>query len=189
MFEPFFTTKGEEGTGLGLAQVAALVARLGGEITVESAPDTGTTFRLLFPAAGRPVLVSAPALELSQPSSTPRRVLAVDDEAALRTMITRMLVTDGHEVTVARSGEEALALLETGEFDVVISDISLGAGISGWDLVAEVRDRWPWVPIILATGWGAQIEPEEAKTRGAAAVLAKPYRMTELRQLVSSACA
>jgi PAS domain S-box-containing protein len=187
IFEPFFTTKGEQGTGLGLAQVAALVTRLGGQITVESAPDMGTTFRLLFPTASRPAIATVPPVELSYPAPRPRRVLAVDDEAALGAMIRRMLVTEGHEVTVASSAEEALALLEAGSFEVVISDISLGAGMTGWDLVAEVKERWPAVPIILATGWGAQIAPEEALTRGVAAVLAKPYRLAELRQVVSSA--
>jgi PAS domain S-box-containing protein len=186
IFEPFFTTKGEHGTGLGLAQVAALVGRLGGQIGVESTPGVGTTFRLLFPAAGRLSAVTAPVMELVQLASRPRRVLAVDDEEALGTMIARMLMTEGHEVTVVGSAEEALHLLEAGGFDVVISDISLGTGMTGWDLVAEVRERWPLVPIILASGWGAQIAPEEATTRGVAAVLAKPYRMAELRQVVAS---
>jgi PAS domain S-box-containing protein len=186
IFEPFFTTKGEHGTGLGLAQVAALVGRLGGQIGVESTPGVGTTFRLLFPAAGRLSAVSAPVLELVQLASRPRRVLAVDDEEALGTMISRMLVTEGHQVTVVSSAEEALPLLEAGGFEVVISDISLGTGMTGWDLVAEVHERWPLVPIILASGWGAQIAPEEATTRGVAAVLAKPYRMAELRQVVAS---
>jgi PAS domain S-box-containing protein len=186
IFEPFFTTKGEHGTGLGLAQVATLVGRLGGQIGVESKPGAGTTFRLLFPAADRLSAVTAPVLELAQLASRPRRVLAVDDEAALGTMIARMLVTEGHQVTVVSSAEEALVLLEAGGFELLISDISLGAGMTGWDLVAEVRERWPAVPIIVASGWGAQIAPEEATARGVAAVLAKPYRMAELRQVVAS---
>jgi PAS domain S-box-containing protein len=186
IFEPFFTTKGEHGTGLGLAQVGALVARLGGQISVESAPGSGATFRLAFPAVGQCSSTTAPVTELAELASRPRRVLAVDDEVALGAMIARMLVSEGHEVTVVTSAEEALALLEAGGFEVIVSDISLGACMTGWDLVDEVRERWPAVPIILASGWGAQIAPEEATTRGVAAVLAKPYRMAELRQVVAS---
>ncbi len=187
IFEPFFTTKGEHGTGLGLAQVAGVVDRHGGELTLDSAPDRGTTFRLSFPVAQHLVAALAPEMPVPQVAARPRRVLAVDDEPKLRAMIDAMLRLQGHEVIQAASAEEALKLIEESDpFDLVISDVSMGPGLSGWDLADRVHERWPALPLALVSGWGAQIDREEAQRRGVAFVLAKPYRMADLRNLVSS---
>jgi CheY-like chemotaxis protein len=113
-------------------------------------------------------------------------VLAVDDEPKLRNMVAHVLRPEGHQVTVASSGEEALSLLEQeAAFDLVLSDVSMGPGISGWDLAERIRERWPWIPVILASGWGAQIDLEEARARGVSGVLAKPFRISELREFVA----
>jgi len=187
IFEPFFTTKGELGTGLGLPQVAGVVARHHGELSVDSAPGLGTTFRILLPRAeGTPVPRTAER-KGAHSAVRARRVLAVDDELKLRTMVGRMLQPQGHEVTLAASGEEALSMMQLeGPFDLVLSDVSMGSGMSGWDLAERVHERWPQIPVVLASGWGAQIDPEEARARGVAGVLAKPFRVGELRALVAS---
>jgi signal transduction histidine kinase/ActR/RegA family two-component response regulator len=187
IFEPFFTTKGEHGTGLGLAQVAGVVDRHGGELTLDSAPDRGTTFRLSFPVAQHLVAELAPETPVPQVAARPRRVLAVDDEPKLRAMIDAMLRLQGHEVIQAASAEEALQLIEESDpFDLVITDVSMGPGMSGWDLADRVHERWPALPLALVSGWGAQIDRDEAQRRGVAFVLAKPYRMADLRNMVSS---
>jgi len=187
IFEPFFTTKGELGTGLGLPQVAGVVARHHGELSVDSAPGLGTTFRILLPRAeGTPVPRTAER-KGAHSAVRARRVLAVDDELKLRTMVGRMLQPQGHEVTLAASGEEALSMMQLeGPFDLVLSDVSMGSGMSGWDLAERVHERWPQIPVVIASGWGAQIDPEEARARGVAGVLAKPFRVGELRALVAS---
>jgi PAS domain S-box-containing protein len=185
IFEPFFTTKGELGTGLGLAQVAGVMSRHGGEITLDSTPGRGTTFRLSFPEARRR---AAPEAERALQPLAGRawRVLAVDDEPKLTAMIHMMLRPQGHQVVQAASAEAALQLFEeSGPFDLLISDVSMGSGMSGWDLADRVRVGWPGVKVALSTGWGAQIDPEEAKRRGVAFVLAKPFRMADLRALVA----
>ena len=66
------------------------------------------------------------------------RILVVDDEPALVTMLARLLSSDGHEVAAATSGEEALTILAGRPIDVVISDLGMGAGMNGWDLAAAV---------------------------------------------------
>jgi signal transduction histidine kinase/ActR/RegA family two-component response regulator len=186
IFEPFFTTKGERGTGLGLAQVSGVVARYGGELSVDSSPGRGTTFRILLPRAQALGVPRRDEIQDVHRTTGTRRVLAVDDEPKLRDMIARILEPHGHQVTLASSGEEALELMEgTGPFDLVLSDISMGSGMSGWDLAERIRERWPRTPVVLATGWGAQIDVEEARTRGVADVLAKPFGVSELRQLVA----
>jgi nitrogen-specific signal transduction histidine kinase/ActR/RegA family two-component response regulator len=186
VFEPFFTTKGERGTGLGLAQVSGVVARYGGEMTLESAPEQGSTFRILLPRSTEAEVNRREQAQVLR--TTPaRRVLAIDDEAKLRNMVAQILAVDGHETTLAASAEEGLALMQhSGPFDLVLSDVSMGSGLSGWDLAERIRERWPRTPVVLASGWGAQIDPEEARARGVAGVLAKPFRVRELRDLVAN---
>ena len=187
IFEPFFTTKGEHGTGLGLAQVSGVVARHGGELSLESSPGQGATFRMLLPRAApspRHHMAEAGAV---RGTTRVRRVLAVDDEPKLRHMVGLMLRPEGHHVSEAASGEDALALIEReGSFDVVLSDISMGPGMSGWELADRVRERWPGTAVVLASGWGAQIDPEEARAHGVVGVLWKPFRAAELRRVIAS---
>lgn len=188
IFEPFFTTKGDRGTGLGLAQVFATVERLGGEVSLESAPGEGTTFRLVFPAAPAG---AAPRQLREAPGGEIRilRVLVVDDEPSLARMAALMLGQHGHQVVAATSGEEAMQHLLEQSFDVVISDLGMGEGMSGWDLAREVQRQWPGTAFILATGWGAQIEQQESRKRGVSRVVAKPYRLADLAQALEAVMA
>ena len=184
LFEPFFSTKGEGGSGLGMAIVFGIVERHGGTIAVESTVGQGTTFRLAFPAAA-----SARAdQQLSVDAGVVRqlRILVVDDEPSLVTMLSRLLMSEGHEVSVATSGEEALAILAGARIDVVISDLGMGAGMNGWDLAASLRTLPDRPHFILTTGWGAEIDPEEAADRGAVAVVSKPYRLPDLRKILNT---
>jgi CheY-like chemotaxis protein len=181
VFEPFFTTKGERGTGLGLAMVFGIVEQHGGHIKVRSARGEGTTFRIALP------LVSAPAQAELPPAPTthlkslrPLRLLVVDDEPMMTRAVARMLKPSGHFVSVAVSGEEALRELAEQRFDVVISDVGMGAGMNGWKLAEAVKRRWPSVRFLLSTGWGASIDSGEARAKGVEAVLAKPYQLADL---------
>ncbi len=190
IFEPFFTTKGDNGTGLGLATVFGLAEYLDGQVSVDSQPGKGTIFRLILPAVLAPSAIPA-----QQAAGTPRnagnaleqrrlRVLAVDDEPAMTQAVVRLLRPYGHVVAKADSGEQALERLEAEEFDVVVSDLGMGAGMNGWDLAAQVRSRWPRTRFVLATGWGAAIDPGEAQAKGVTAVLAKPYSVGDLQQML-----
>jgi CheY-like chemotaxis protein len=192
VFDPFFSTKGEHGTGLGLPQVLAIVEKHGGTIELESAPDRGSTFRMRFPRASAP---SPRTLELMMPRDAgtsdarehePRsgiRVLVVEDEEQLARMARIVLAQHGHTVVVAGSGEEALEKLQTEPFHLIISDLGLGPGMNGWDLAQETRQRWPGIHFVLVTGWGAAIDPRDARARGVDEVIAKPYRIADLRQV------
>jgi PAS domain S-box-containing protein len=183
VFEPFFTTKGEGGTGLGLAMVFGIVEQHGGQIKVRSAPGDGTSFRITLPLVVVPEeAVPAPLHLVALHAPRPLRVLAVDDEPMMTRALMRMLKPSGHVVTTAASGEEALDRLAEQPFDVVVSDMGMGSGMNGWELADVVRLRWPSVRFILATGWGAAIDPSEARAKGVESVLAKPYHPAELLQ-------
>jgi signal transduction histidine kinase/ActR/RegA family two-component response regulator len=186
VFEPFFTTKGARGSGLGLSQVFGIVERHRGRIEVDSRLGRGTTVRLLMPPA-----VNADLHAASSASVSPRvvarrlRILTVDDEPLIGKMMMRTLRSETHGVETATSGEEALERLRAGEFDVVISDVGLGAGINGWELAEQIRREWPHLQVVLATGWGAQIDQAEARAKGVAAVLAKPFRPEDLLEVLA----
>jgi CheY-like chemotaxis protein len=70
-------------------------------------------------------------------------------------------------------------------YDVIVSDMGMGPGMNGWDLAAEVKRLFPDMRFILATGWGAAIDPTEARARGVESVLAKPYLPVDLQQAVA----
>jgi PAS domain S-box-containing protein/diguanylate cyclase (GGDEF)-like protein len=186
IFEPFFSTKGERGTGLGLAQVFGIVGQHDAEIAVDSTPGRGTVFRLTFAAASPAALPVDTGTHIAEPAPRPNlRILAVDDEPAVGTMIRRMLRPDGHSVVAVTAGEEALRCLETEVFDVVISDVGMGRGMNGWELANEVHRRQPDLPVVLATGWGATIDPSEARMKGIHAILAKPYPPADLQSILA----
>jgi ATP-dependent Lon protease len=84
---------------------------------------------------------------------------------------------------VVSSGEAAIERLSAQSFELVISDLGLGTGKNGWDVADAVRKRWPGTRFVLVTGWGAGIDPKEALARGVDEVIAKPYRIAELRQI------
>jgi PAS domain S-box-containing protein len=188
VFEPFFTTKGERGTGLGLPFVMGVVKSHGGTIEVLSAPGTGTTFAMTFarastcaarPQAAQTIAATAPAL----------RILAVDDEPDIARMLALML--RDHQVVTATSGEDALDVLaasvrEDAPFDVLMTDIGLGSGMTGWELADRARETQPSLPVVLVSGWGASIEEYEAKGRGVHGVIAKPFRNAEIRRVLAS---
>jgi CheY-like chemotaxis protein len=187
IFEPFFTTKGERGTGLGLAMVFGIVEHHGGHIEVRSAPGDGTTFRISLPLVNPSAVVEVvPARAATSKPARHLRVLVVDDEPMMTKAVVRMLKPSGHLVKEAGSGEEALDKLAAQSFDAVVSDMGMGAGMNGWELADAVKTRWPSVRFLLATGWGASIDPIEARGRGVASVLSKPYQLVDLLDALAS---
>jgi CheY-like chemotaxis protein len=113
------------------------------------------------------------------------RILAVDDEPAIATLMVRLLESLGHRTTTAQSGEAGLLLLAASPYDVVISDVGMGNGMNGWQFVEQIQRRHPGLPVVLATGWGAAIGGEESARLGLAAVVSKPFRRTDLEKALA----
>ncbi len=144
IFDPFFTTKPVGmGTGLGLSVCHGIVARLGGDITVESRVGAGTTFRVrLRPAAER--RKSVPPQSEVTPRATHRdRILIVDDEVMLGTSLRRILSRRHYDVTVCTGGREALELLaKPSDFQIILCDMMM-PDVSGMDLYAALLKTAP----------------------------------------------
>ncbi|RIL05472.1 MAG: hypothetical protein DCC71_10200 [Proteobacteria bacterium] len=186
ILEPFFSTKGEAGLGLGLSIVVATVARHGGQLVADSTPEYGSVFEIRLPLAGEEDAALTPERD-AHPLPAPCRVLVVEDNAELRSIVTRILRRDGHEVAEADSAEAALALdLGPGRCDVVIADLSL-PGMSGLELASALRAGGHTMPIVLTSAWGVELDESLRQARGVSSVLPKPYRLDALRAALAAA--
>jgi CheY-like chemotaxis protein len=188
--EPFFTTKGiGKGTGLGLSMVHGLATQSGGTLILRSTPRQGTTAEIWLPAIEAEATLDAdkrvapPTMLTAVHTGTPRplRILAVDDDALVLMNTAAMLEDLGHEVTEAYSGRDALEALANGNFDVVITDHAMPR-MTGAQLAKEIRQRWPHLHVVLATGY-AELPPDADPGLPR---LSKPFSQHELDRAVSA---
>jgi len=184
IFDPFFTTKGPQGTGLGLSMTYAILERHGARITVESEEGRGTIFHLTF----------RPATELEAPQAAPAapasagdvslRCLVVDDEPTVGAMLRDVLETGGHRAVVVSDGSEAIARFGAEPFDVVFTDLAMPRA-SGWQVARAIKEMAPAVPVVLVTGFGVELSPEERREHGVDLVLVKPLKIQEILDVVA----
>ncbi len=186
--EPFFSTKGAGGTGLGLATVHGIMERHDGEIQIESEPGEGTSVRLLFPISREgDEPVSEISHEMPMPAS-PMRILAIDDEPALLSLLQGMFETDGHRVKIAYSGAEGLKAFYDARkrgkpFELVVTDLGMPY-MDGREVAKHIKAESSDTPVILLTGWGKMLQSEGKKIPHVDVILSKPPRMRELRRAV-----
>ena len=186
IFEPFYSTKGSRGSGLGLWVSREIITRHDGSIEVQTAPGAGSTFTVVLPRA----CPTASALATVPQPARPRRlrILAIDDEPELCQMMARLLAPDAHEVTVCAGGAAGIAEFERSlasrPYDIVLTDLGMPE-VNGWAVARAVKAAAPDVPVILVTGWGAEVAEAELQANGVDAILPKPYRIAELRGLLA----
>jgi PAS domain S-box-containing protein len=180
--DPFFTTKGPgKGTGLGLSMVHGFAVQSGGAIRLSSQPGLGTTVELWLPRTTEQVRETAAAETAAHPPARPAarslRILLVDDDPLVVAGTRSMLEELGHDaITVAASGEDALAVLrEHGNFDLLLTDHMM-PGMSGVQLAARAREMHKSLTIVIASGF-AELDESAGTTWPR---LRKPYTLTEL---------
>jgi CheY-like chemotaxis protein len=100
--------------------------------------------------------------------------------------LTTVLTGDGHSVVACADGARAIAALDAGDFDFVITDLGM-PGLSGWDVARAVKERRPSTPVAMVTGWSEQIDVAQAGTEGIDYVIAKPFRRADIRGLLAAA--
>lgn len=184
VFDPFFTTKGEKGTGLGLSVVYGIITRHGGEIEVQSEVGRGSAFTIRLP-----VEREAPSAPDPAPLSRPHRhakILVIEDEQEVRDTLHDLLTDEGHSVATCADGESALIRLQEETFDLVLTDLAMPK-LTGWQVASLVKLRSPATPVAMVTGWGDQINSEEARVKGVDFLVAKPFNLEDVIAVVARA--
>jgi signal transduction histidine kinase len=187
--DPFFTTKGPgKGTGLGLSMVHGLAAQSGGQLRIVSTPGVGTTVELWLPRAKTEAVSLVRSAE--RPSSAPApataswRVLIVDDDLLVLTGTAALIEDLGHVAIEVPSATEALAVLAAGTtVDVIVTDHAM-PNMTGLQLARCVQEKYPGLPIVLATGY-AELPADPAEF--GIVKLAKPCSQTEIAAAIQTA--
>ena len=187
--EPFFTTKAPgKGTGLGLAQIYGFARQSGGFLTIFSKPRSGTTIRIHLPR----VMSQADAVI---PPETPNlnggteTILVVEDDKDVLELTGAQLEELGYSIVKATSGREALAVLTSDigrKVDLLMTDVAMPGGMTGYDLVREARLHQPGLRAMLVSGYVASVLKDEAPD---ITILTKPFRLPDLERVVRNTLA
>jgi nitrogen-specific signal transduction histidine kinase len=181
-FEPFFTTKGAQGTGLGLSTVYGVVKEAGGEIKLASQPDCATTITILLPAADQEI-TRAQVARPAAADGVGQVILVVEDEEAVREVVTRILTRAGYQVIPAANAKDALEIITNSaiRIDAMLTDVVM-PGLSGPELANRLRDVRPQVPILLMSGYTAGALPDSPAALGDLPLIRKPFNAVTLLQ-------
>jgi signal transduction histidine kinase/CheY-like chemotaxis protein len=166
-------------SGHGLERVLDIVERHGGSLAIESPPGEGTTVKVRLPASRFQII--PPSRGTGDRARRPEqaaRVLLVDDDPRLVAVLSDMLRAEGHPVTTATAGEEALRLFDPASHDVVITDLGM-PGINGWEVAGRVKKHSPATPVFILTGWGESVSTDES-SQFVDRVIAKPVSVESL---------
>jgi len=178
IFEPFFTTKEVgKGTGLGLATVFGIVKQHRGGIKVANQPGRGAVFEIFLPAVNTPTgAASATAAARRNAGAGTETILLVEDEAALRLPIQKMLTRHGYTVLEAADGLEALGVWRehSGTIHLLLTDLVMPGAMSGKELADQLLTEQPKLKVMLMSGYSAEIAGRELNLRNGMLFMQKP---------------
>jgi PAS domain S-box-containing protein len=188
-FDPFFTTKGVgKGTGLGLSMVYGFARQSGGQATIYSEIGIGTTIRIYLPRSAAPVReVEKAGLDLPLLASGDQTVLLVEDDDDMRELVTMQLARLGFQVVPAGDGATALdAAAAHPEIGLVLTDQTLPGGMSGVDVVQQIKDSHPGSKTIYMSGYAEHsVRGRQALDPGTP-LLQKPFGVGDLAALINT---
>jgi PAS domain S-box-containing protein len=179
VFDPFFTTKPVgKGTGLGLSQVHGFAHQAGGTVKIASTLGQGTTITLYLPSANHSTLDAETEQTDKAASGT---VLLVEDNPDVASASAGLLEQLGYAVRWVPNAEAALQEIDQNGIDLVLSDIVMPGSVDGLELARIIKNRYPALPILLATGYS-----EAARNvRADFPILLKPYQLHELSRALA----
>jgi signal transduction histidine kinase/CheY-like chemotaxis protein len=189
LFEPFFTTKDSgKGTGLGLSMVYGIVKQSGGAVSVDSAPEAGSSFSVYLPVAAVREEPDETSAEPAEPRPGGGRLLVVEDNPAVRHFVTEALTTAGYEVVDAESAEQALEVLrgEAGRFDLLLTDVILPR-MDGYDLARLAAAARPGLVVIYMSGYVDSPRLRELALTEGIDLVEKPFTSAVISARVAAA--
>lgn len=185
IFQPFYTTKGFElGRGLGMSGAYTIIQEHKGNIEViDSNPEKGTTLQISLPKTKfENIEKEEKSFYKSQNNIS---ILWVDDDNMIKELAENILKVLGYIGDSSGSGKEALELIEKKHYDLVVTDIGM-PGMSGWELAEIIKEKYSGkIKVAVQTGWGDQIDEEIKKQFGIVGVLAKPFKVEQIKKLIS----
>jgi PAS domain S-box-containing protein len=186
IFDPYFTTK-QQGSGLGLASVYAIIKKHHGHIAVESKSGVGTTFFIYLPAVEQQA-TSQPA-EDRELLVGKGKILVMDDEEIVRHVLGRMLARLGYEAEFARDGRQAIEMFVQAHgsgqvFAAVILDLTVPGGMGGKETIERLLEIDPRVKAVVSSGYSDDPIMADFTKYGFSGVIAKPYKISELGKIL-----
>ena len=188
VFDPYFSTK-DHGSGLGLTTSYSIINKHGGHIVVDSTPGSGSTFYIYLPVSENSTQPKEESFE-HQDDITGGNILVMDDEEAIRDILSEYLQQLGCTVTTASDGEEALRLFrknmeEEKAFDLVILDLTVPAGMGGIECLQHLKSIEPGVRAIVTSGYSDNPVMADFKRYGFSGALPKPVNFKSLKAAVT----
>lgn len=185
IFDPYFTTK-DKGNGFGLSTSYSIVKNHKGHITLESRLGIGTTFYVYLPASPKDVPIKK---KEKRPITGQGKILVMDDEEIIRTVLGKMLGRLGYAVEFARDGEEAVRIYknaqESGQpFDAAIIDLTIPGAMGGKETIKRLSEIDPGIRAIVSSGYSNDPIMAEFRKYGFCGVVSKPYTIGELSQIL-----
>jgi len=182
IFDPFFTTKKQgEGTGLGLSSVYGTVQDHHGAISVDSESNVGTTFRIALPCTNTTISTAMEKNIISGKGS----ILFVDDEEINRITGDELLKSLGYDVLLASNGRQALDLFVNNHIDLVLLDMIM-PGMNGREIFLKMKEIDESCKVLITSGYTKGESIEELKEAGLSGFINKPYKISDLSQLIST---
>ncbi len=188
IFDPYFTTK-QKGSGLGLAITHTIIGKHNGYITADSEPGLGTTFTIYLPASQDQTKLEPKDTEVL-PVAGQGRVMIMDDDEMIRSLVTRTLSNIGYEVVEAEDGDAVIQLYRKAQvagapIDLVILDLTIPGGMGGKDTVIEIHKINPEAKVIISSGYSNDPVMANFSNYGFCGTIVKPFQVNILKEIVA----
>jgi len=189
IFEPFLTTKEVgKGSGMGLSVVHGILHKHNSHIIVETELGVGTRFHLLMPPIKANLFtpeIEQPPVQLTQDDGQGKHILVVDDEESVALFLQEFLQLHNYQVTATTSSKQAVELFKQSatDFDLIITDQTMPE-LTGTEMMLQIFQRRPDVPVILCSGYNERVGEKEALELGCTQYMAKPVNNQLLLQVV-----
>jgi DNA-binding response OmpR family regulator len=159
-----------------------IVKRFGGEIEVESKVGQGTTFTITLPIGEEGKEETADPQPIKKGRKA--RILVIDDEEFVRSVLSRTLAQADHQVTLAEDGRKGVELFKEGKFDIVLTDLGM-PGVSGWEVCRMIKEISPHTSVGMITGWGSERSQSKMEEYGLDFFISKPFDFAQILNVVA----